>query len=164
MSNTKVVLQINSIEALERILNGSEGLELQIKENIVQEFTKRYLKGIANEEIVKQASSKIKEEIEETLFGDSNKYSFKLKELKPGYVKLIEETIESKIRFELLTTINDRIEVNTQYQKIDELITERINNLVNGITEQDVLNRVDEFLRKNLEFSFAVNRHSKKNN
>ena len=138
MSNTKVVLQINSIEALERILNGSEGLELQIKENIVQEFTKRYLKGIANEEIVKQASSKIKEEIEETLFGDSNKYSFRLKELKPGYVKLIEETIESKIRFELLTTINDRIEVNTQYQKIDELITERINNLVNGITEQDV--------------------------
>ncbi len=158
MSNTKVVLQINSIEALERILNGSEGLELQIKENIVQEFTKRYLKGIANEEIVKQASSKIKEEIEETLFGDSNKYSFRLKELKPEYVKLIEETIESKIRFELLTTINDRIEVNTQYQKIDELITERINNLVNGITEQDVLNRVDEFLRKNLEFSFAVNR------
>lgn len=76
---------------------------------------------------------------------------------------MIEETIESKIRFELLTTINDRIEVNTQYQKIDELITERINNLVNGITEQDVLNRVDEFIRKNLEFSFAVDRHSKKN-
>jgi hypothetical protein len=162
MSNTKVVLQINSIEALERILNGSEGLELQIKENIVQEFTKRYLKGIANEEIVKQASHKIKEEIEETLFGDSNKYSFRLKELKPEYIKLIEETIEHKIKLELLTMICDRIDINTQYQKIDELITERINILTNGITEQDVLDRVDEFLRKKLEFSFAVDRYSKK--
>jgi len=43
-------IQINSLEALERLIGGDTDLELELRNNIVQEFTKKYLKGIVEQE------------------------------------------------------------------------------------------------------------------
>jgi len=53
-------LQINSLAALERLIGGDTAVEIEIRNNIVQEFTKKHLKGVATERIVSLAESNVK--------------------------------------------------------------------------------------------------------
>ena len=39
-------IQINSLEALERLIGGDTQVEIEIRNSIVQEFTKKYLKSL----------------------------------------------------------------------------------------------------------------------
>jgi hypothetical protein len=50
-----VKLQLDG-NALERIIGGDTKVEIEVRTSIVAEFVKKYLKGIANETIVAQAS------------------------------------------------------------------------------------------------------------
>ena len=40
-------IQINSLDALERLIGGDSEVEIEIRNSIVQEFTKKYLKSVA---------------------------------------------------------------------------------------------------------------------
>ena len=46
---SEITLQINSVEAVERLIGGDETMELSLRNSIVQEFAKRHLKAIAND-------------------------------------------------------------------------------------------------------------------
>jgi len=45
----KQVVQINSLEALEKLIGGNSDVEVKIRNSIVKNFTKKYLKSIAHE-------------------------------------------------------------------------------------------------------------------
>lgn len=53
-------IQINSLEALERLIGGDTELEIEVRNSIVQEFAKKYLKGIINEELMTVAVNRAK--------------------------------------------------------------------------------------------------------
>jgi predicted DNA-binding protein len=40
-------IQLNSLEALERLIGGDSELEIEVRNNVVQDFAKKHLKGIA---------------------------------------------------------------------------------------------------------------------
>ena len=42
MENQKIVLQINSLKALERLIGGDSELEIGVRNSIVQEFSKKH--------------------------------------------------------------------------------------------------------------------------
>lgn len=52
-------LQINSLEALERLIGGDTDIEIEIRNNIVQEFTKKHLKAIVNEGTIKRVADNL---------------------------------------------------------------------------------------------------------
>jgi hypothetical protein len=52
-------LQINSLEALERLIGGDSEVELEIRNNIVQEFTKKHLKALVNEGSIQKVANAI---------------------------------------------------------------------------------------------------------
>lgn len=51
--------QINSKEALERLINGDEEFEITIKNTILNEITGKYLKSIAHDEIMSEISKSV---------------------------------------------------------------------------------------------------------
>jgi len=56
-------IQINSLAALERLIGGDSNVELEIRENIVQEFAKKHLKPLANDELIKKHKEDIQRDI-----------------------------------------------------------------------------------------------------
>ena len=48
-----VKIQINSLEALERLIGGDTSMEVELRASIVQDFAKRHLKSIAADEVAK---------------------------------------------------------------------------------------------------------------
>lgn len=52
-------LQINSLAALERLIGGDTEVEIEIRNNIVQEFSKKHLKALVNEGTIKTVADQI---------------------------------------------------------------------------------------------------------
>ena len=63
MSGVKI--QINNLEALERLfgIKDGEDISIELRGNIVQEFTNKHLKGIANDDAIKKAILEVKDNI-----------------------------------------------------------------------------------------------------
>ncbi len=67
--STKIAIQINSLEALEKLMWDSNWeITLELKQAVVQEFVKKHLKAVANEDIVRKAEIATKEWIEQNYF------------------------------------------------------------------------------------------------
>jgi hypothetical protein len=47
MVDSKVKIQINSLEAIERLIGGNSDIEVEIRNNVADGFEKKYLKGLA---------------------------------------------------------------------------------------------------------------------
>jgi hypothetical protein len=52
-------LQINSLEALERLIGGDTEVELEIRNNIVQDFAKKHLKALVNEGSIQRVANQL---------------------------------------------------------------------------------------------------------
>lgn len=59
-------IQINSLEALERLIGDDKEMEFAIKESILNGFAKKYLKSIANSEAMAEVATKVLKELKET--------------------------------------------------------------------------------------------------
>ncbi len=64
---TKLTLQINSLEALERLIGGDSEVEVSIRGSVAQQFTERHLKALANSEPVQKAINATRNEIIRTV-------------------------------------------------------------------------------------------------
>jgi L-lactate utilization protein LutC len=103
-------LQVNSLEALEKLIEGDGELEVQIKETILNKLAKSYIKKIENEEVV----NKVKDIIEGQVY-DEKRWN--------GYVKdhLGKEVI-TKIRQQAKDEV-DRLIGNEIYQMQNNLLS-----------------------------------------
>ena len=135
-------IQINSLEALERLIGGDTEVELEIRNNIVQEFTKKHLKSLLEtdsvlhkriDDIRKSASSEITRLIHAEIG--------QLKNTWYGTEVQFEEPFLSKIK----GNINSQME-----GKIREVVAECISNF------GDFKDKVAAFTKS--EFDTAVRR------
>ena len=102
-------IQLNSLEALERLIGGDTEVEFEIRNSIVQEFTKKYLKGLVNEtianDVIKEAVRQARNEIAEKLFTTSkiNFYSKTVlkKEIAEAFIQDIKSDLYKEIYEEL---------------------------------------------------------------
>jgi hypothetical protein len=67
-------IQINSLEALERLIGGDNELEIDIRNSVVQDFSKKHLKSVAQtldgglfKQIVESSRKAFKEELQKEL-------------------------------------------------------------------------------------------------
>lgn len=67
MNNKPFTIQINSLEALERLLGGSSQMEVDVRNSIVHAFTKKYLKSIALTEPLARAASEVSRHLQISL-------------------------------------------------------------------------------------------------
>lgn len=148
-----VKIQINSLEALERLIGSDTELEVELRTAIVQNFTNRHLKNIANEEIVKGASQAITRQVDNMFFDITDGY-YKKYELKDTIRKkfedaaeltvsriirenieaLLEEKVYSKLRRHLEDSaewITDQIKEKIVEDKLDRLVSQKIKEKLN---------------------------------
>lgn len=138
-----IKIQINSLEALERLIGGDNELEISIRDNIVQEFTNKYLKGLVNSDKIKEASwsinQKIRNCVEETYL--SGAY------LKPEIINNIRKEVKDYVDKCLHSYLDDEIN-----KELRSLIETRIQKLTDsGEMEDRILKCMDSYLKKSID-------------
>lgn len=123
-------IQLNSLEALERLIGGDTEVEFEIRNSIVQEFTKKYLKGLVNEtianDVIKEALRQARNEITEKLFTTSkiNFYSKTVlkKEIAEAFIQDIKSDLYKEIYEELnLPEVKKQLLATAEWAKMEAL-------------------------------------------
>lgn len=138
-----IKIQINSVDALERLIGNDNDVEIELSGSIVQEFTKRHLKSLVDEGMLYKASAAIQGEIEKEFFtsekiGYNNRLVFKANVL---------DDFKEKIKSYSATILRETFDEMLGITLTKELIEERLN-----IAADDIIGRLsDENLSKRLD-------------
>lgn len=135
-------IQINSLEALERLIGNDNELEIQVRNSIVQEFTYKHLKAIANSDLIQLAVKAIHEEIKLEFFTNVKVGAF------GGIKTVFKEEYLKPLREDL------RIEAKTVFKEVIAEVVEEQKTLVNiqerlQVASTDIADRLTDIVLTN---------------
>ncbi len=148
----KLTLQINSLEALERLIGGNTETEIDIRNSVVQKFAEKHLKPIVNSapitDVIRQIKDHAYKHIQETCTNEIA--TFKSSYGCGAYdIKLrpeIEMTIKKKVQDSISQVISEKVKAAFDEYYNDARITKRINLLVDDNIAKIVNEKVKEKL------------------
>ena len=146
----KIKIQLNSLEALEKLISGDEKLEFEIKNSVVQSFVTKHLKGIANERIVKNAELSINKIVDSDFF---TKYNTTVK---PEYFNALKDRIDWRLRELVIQYVNSAVGIDA----LQKEISKRIEN-VGRLIEEELLSsnlerRIDALVEKRIKERLGI--------
>lgn len=152
-------IQINSLEALERLIGGDSQLEVEVRNSIVQDFCKKYLKGVADETIVAAAKESIKLHVEKDYLkqitvGNWGRKEFILNDSMASHViklssKTINDSIDKAIKEGLYAeSIKGKIE--KRIEVIDLAIKNELDTLVGLSLKLKIGDLVDAEIKRRM--------------
>jgi|WetSurMetagenome_2_1015567.scaffolds.fasta_scaffold01346_24 hypothetical protein len=138
----KQVIQINSLEAIEKLIGGDSDIEVNIRNNVVQNFSKKYLKSIAHELCCKISDDYILNRVENNIRDELYKYRY------DGQGRRIYAGLKEGINpsDEFISQNRKRIG-DIVNRKIDETICGKINK-IDSYVDTALKDRIDYIMRE----------------
>ena len=133
-------IQINNLDALERLIGGDSALEIELRNNIVQNFAQKHLKCLVNtgalEDVKKSIISECTKRVEE----------------------LVGKVITGTYRYDSHIQLNDAIKTAISSQ-VDTLIRDQVRGKIeerfkaweNGAITKTINDRVDVLVKQTIE-------------
>lgn len=133
-------IQINSLAALERLIGGDSETEIEIRNSIVQEFTKKHLKKIADESM-----DGFKSEIFALCRNEIGSYQawstrFRLNED-------VQATIKERVKSEFDLFLSKYIQEKLEQINLDDVVAHHVKYALNV----KIKDRVNEMVRERLD-------------
>lgn len=140
-------IQINSLEALERLIGGDTEVEIDIRNSIVQKFANRHLKGVVNglveRGLIKAAETEIKKEVFETLNWNNVRLTDK-------YKSVLESEISIMIGKKIEALISSKLELNALEEQIDIKINRRLISILDTLTKGAIEEKAKQLIKEKL--------------
>lgn len=141
-------IQINSLAALERLIGGDNQLEFDIRQSVVNAFTKKYLKGIATEEILIRQRRAILTHIEDEMI---TRESWGKAKVRPKYKEKFEAEIMSQFEGLIKSTVAESL---SNSGLIKELVNENLEKLVKSSVNLIAKSEIKELAKKMIQDKF----------
>lgn len=150
-------IQINSLEALERLIGNDNELEMEIRNNIVQEFAKKHFKSLVNEPAFYETINKCKESLKSEVdlkitesIGEIKQDSYWSKSivLKPEIKSKIDITVATQLSNEIAMAVQNAITQIKTNEDIESRIKKQIDYYVNDYIVRCVKEKLSEAISK----------------
>ncbi len=149
-------IQINNLAALERLIGGDTELEIEIRNNIVQEFTKRHLKGLVETETIKQAITDTKlmvvnyakKEVAEQIGEIKRSYGSTTYNLQDDVVEAIKDQISKAMNRVVYDHIENLVKTYVGNLNIKKYINQMIDFNIKQTVEEGIRERFEAMLKK----------------
>lgn len=142
-------IQINSLEALERLIGGDTEVEIDIRNSVVQNFTNKYLKGIAKELIDTSTAKAILTEIKTELI-HSESWDGKVV-LKPKYQDTIRDAVAKNVKEIVQAKVIEYAQTEQVTKEIKGYVEYYTRQQVEKITKAYIDGKVDEGIKNKLK-------------
>lgn len=152
-----VKIQINSLEALERLIGGDSSIELDIRNSIVQEFTRKHLKALANEEVVKNTGKAISEEIMNEFFTKSGTNSWNTYYVLNEKGKdVLKSTVEREFSNMIRDIVKENLNIDKTRAEIDELLKKQSFYISAELTNSNLEDRLNSMVNTKLKEKLGI--------
>lgn len=149
----KLTLQINNLEALERLIGGNSEIEIDIRNSVVQKFAEKHLKPLANSDTVTKALTQLKESINKQICDQCAKDIAKFKISWAGQITdvvlnpSIKSEIDSQVRTIVDNTIRKDVDAAIKFWANDKEIKDKIDSKFKYYTAE----LINDEIRRRLE-------------
>jgi hypothetical protein len=140
-------IQINSIEALERLIGGDTEIEIALRQSVVENFTRRHIKALANSEMIKAIGQAVKAEVIAEFF-DTVKGSWNSTEhiFKPEIKRKLIEDLKFHAQMELKQIVRDTVGFTKSEEDIKAELEKACTKIVENITDSNLNYRLDKMV------------------
>lgn len=146
-----IKIQINSLEALERLIGGDSEIEIQIRNSIVHEFTNKHLKSLATTKIMMDTEQAIKNDIEKQFFDVvENGWKTEL-HIKDKILKNIEDELHIEGNKILRQIVSEQIAKNSNIDKINDLLNIAAEKISNDLSDIVLQKRIDDLVNAKIK-------------
>lgn len=136
-------IQINSLEVIERLIGGDSKLEIDIRNSIVQSFSKKYLKPLVND----MSGNKLKEIIQLAINDELYERKSYSLSLKPEYAEKLRQEAKYLVEVELVKVINEEFKKQMDKDYLNRLIERQVAHVTKEYIKQGVLDHIKNSLK-----------------
>lgn len=145
-------IQINSLEALERLIGGDTQLEFDIRQSVVEAFAKKHLKSIANSEFARAAENTIERYIKDELTEEVKTGQWtKAIVLKGEYANAVQGHVNNAISDALRNYAKDLTNIDLHKERIDEIVKRQTDYIVGQWTHGNIEQRINAAVNARLK-------------
>lgn len=150
-----IKIQINSLEALERLIGGDNELEIEVRNSVVENFTKKHLKAIAEDTRLRLIGEAVTNEIKNTFFEESKGYNSKIT-FKKEVLERLSDDINLSGRKQLRETVELAIGESQARERINEAIESAALRIADELTDGNLERRIDNLVNKKLKEKLGI--------
>lgn len=149
----KLTLQINNLEALERLIGGDSEVEIEIRNSVASRFAEKHLKPLLNSSDVLEIVRKLKEQMDKQTIDTLNKEvaNFKVTwgEIRDVTVKPeIKAALDSAVRNAVNKVVADAVSDGLKTWGSEDLLERIIDKRIGSLVEEKIRARINERLEK----------------
>lgn len=145
MSIMKIQLETEDII---KLLNfQGHDIQLEVTNKIVQEFTKRYLKDIANSQIVIEAKDAILSEVNKEISNQIGNVSIWNRNINQNVKTLIQEFVKEEITKTVKEAVDHEFKIYSE-QRLNEYISDRIDYLTKCLVDKKIKEKLDNIVKE----------------
>jgi len=129
-----VKIQINSVEALERLIGGNTEIEIELRQSVVENFMKKHINAIANSKVSAAVTKDVLAEliVPAKDYRSSESLTAKAKDL-----------LHNTIDYQFKTILNEALDKYLTDTGIDTLIKEKASYIAETLTNARIDERFD---------------------
>lgn len=145
-------IQINSKEALERLIGDDKEMEIAIKNTIIDRFAKQYLKSVANSEIVRELKVAVLAEVEAEVARHVERlptYGISCFKARTELKEAIKNAAKEALRDLVKETIEEQM--SDVEKEVKQLLGYKLDIICDKVSEQNIDRLVQRKLRKLIE-------------
>lgn len=146
-------IQINSLEALERLIGNDNELEIEIRNSIVAEFAKKHLKSLATTDLVSNAAAAVQNEIKEEFFETvkTSHWGSGTVIFKKEILNELKESLKAEARVILNQVVSEAIEETKTYETVQTRLSEASNWIINQLASEKLEAKLDRMVDARLK-------------
>lgn len=150
-------IQINNLEALERLIGNDNEIEFEIRQSVVEAFSKKHLRSLANCEFSKAAENTIqaylsKELLETVKLGN---WTTEVR-LKGEYAKAFDAAILRRVEEVIKGIVEKAIDASGHKDKLNRLIADRVNYITDQWSIINIERRIDAAVNEKIRKKFGL--------
>lgn len=153
---SKLVLQINSLDALERLIGGDAEVEVELRNNIAAKFAEKHLKQLANSDVVMSALTRteqalrvlVQDQVTRSIatVKDNGYYGLKIESVRPEIKTAIDAAVQTSIDSVVHTSVQEAIAKLATQELIEKKVTREAATQLNERVTAAVKKRIDVIL------------------
>lgn len=146
-----LTIQINDLSALERLIGGDTQVELDIRQSVVESFTKKHLKSLVDANVMNRIQSAVVEEtsaglVEKIQASWSSNYK-----LTTTAQQLISNSVKDVVAQEVSQLVRDEIGRTNISATITDLLQKQSAFISNELSETVLSNKLDMLVNNKLK-------------
>lgn len=144
-------IQINSLAALERLIGGDTEVEIEVRDSIVQNFSKKHLKTVAQALIESGINEDIKRQMISEGLMSATGFNYSTIILGAKTQELIKDKTKSHMNNLVIAEVEKYLDEHEELKKFKETLERASERIVDSLTDGNLTARLDKLVDARLK-------------